>query len=271
MKKNKFLIFFSHLILIFFSLLILLPLLWILRNSFTDKLHAYKIPPELSPIIFDNYVEIFSKYPFDNYFINSFVIALFSTAISVPLSAMIAYSFAKFNTGGKSLRLFLLSTQMIPPIVIVLPLFSIYLSLNLINNYFGLIISHITIILPFLSWMLISFYSKDIFIIESAARSDGATRFQALFYICLPLIAPGLIAAGLLGFILSWNEFIFALILSGKHTSTLPIGLSTLSTHRGVEIALLAAATTLTIAPAVLLLPFLKNYLIKGLSLGAIK
>ena len=271
MKKNKFLIFFSHLILIFFSLLILLPLLWILRNSFTDKLHAYKIPPELSPIIFDNYVEIFSKYPFDNYFINSFVIALFSTAISVPLSAMIAYSFAKFNTGGKSLRLFLLSTQMIPPIVIVLPLFSIYLSVNLINTYIGLIISHITIILPFLSWMLISFYSKDIFIIESAARSDGASRFQALFYVSIPLIAPGLIAAGLLGFILSWNEFIFVLILSGKHTSTLPIGLSTLSTHRGVEIALLAAATTLTIAPAVFLLPFLKNYLIKGLSLGAIK
>ena len=85
------------------------------------------------------------------------------------------------------------------------------------------------------------------------------------------MIAPGLIAAGLLGFILSWNEFLFVLILSGKHTSTLPIGLSTLSTHRGVEIALLAAATTLTIAPAVFLLPFLKNYLIKGLSLGAIK
>ena len=143
--------------------------------------------------------------------------------------------------------------------------------LNLLNSYIGLIIAHITIILPFLSWMLISFYSRDIFILESAARSEGATRFQALYLVSIPLIAPGLIAAGLLGFILSWNEFIFVLILSGKGTSTLPIGLSTLSTHRGVEIALLAAATTLTVAPAFLILPFLKKYLIKGLSLGAIK
>jgi multiple sugar transport system permease protein len=119
--------------------------------------------------------------------------------------------------------------------------------------------------------MLISFYSRDIFLIESAARSDGASRFQALYLVSIPLIAPGLIAAGLLGFILSWNEFIFVLILSGKATSTLPIGLSTLSTHRGVEIAQLAAATTLTILPALFLLPFIKKYLIKGLSLGALK
>ena len=261
----------SHLILIIFSLIIILPLLWILRNSFTNKLNAYKIPPEFSPIIFDNYIEIFSKYPFDSYFINSFVVAFGTTIISLPLAAFIAYAFAKFNTGGKQLRLFLLSTQMIPPIIIVLPIFSIFLSLNLLNTYLGLIIAHITIILPFLSWMLISFYSRDIFMIEAAARSDGATRFQALYLICLPLIAPGLIAAGLLGFILSWNEFIFVLILSGKATSTLPIGLSTLSTHRGVEIALLAAATTLTVLPALILLPFIKKYLIKGLSLGALK
>lgn len=270
MKKN-FLYFLSHLILIVFSLIILLPLLWIIRNSFTNKLHAYKIPPELAPLILDNYVEIFTKYPFDVYFFNSFVIAMGTTLISLPLAAIIAYAFAKYNTGGKSLRLFLLSTQMIPPIIIVLPIFSIYLSLNLLNTYFGLIIAHITIILPFLSWMLISFYSRDIFIIESAARSDGATRFQALYLVSIPLIAPGLIAAGLLGFILSWNEFIFVLILSGKATSTLPIGLSTLSTHKGVEIAQLAAATTLSVAPAVILLPFIKKYLIKGLSLGALK
>ena len=107
--------------------------------------------------------------------------------------------------------------------------------------------------------MLISFYSRDIFILESAARSDGATRFQALYLVAIPLIAPGLIAAGLLGFILSWNEFIFVLILSGKGTATLPIGLSTLSTHRGLEIALLAAATTLTVAPAFFNLTFFKE------------
>ena len=112
MKKNILYIL-SHIILIFFSLIIVLPLLWILRNSFTDKLNAYKIPPEFSPIILDNYIEIFTKYPFGTYFFNSFVIAFFTTLISLPFAAMIAYSFAKFNTGGKYLKLFLLSTQML--------------------------------------------------------------------------------------------------------------------------------------------------------------
>ena len=105
--KKKFFNFLAHLVLIIFSLIILLPLLWIFRNSFTDKLHAYKIPPEFSPLIVNNYIEIFSKYPFDTYFLNSFVIAIATTFISLPLAAIIAYSFARFNTGGKPLRLLL--------------------------------------------------------------------------------------------------------------------------------------------------------------------
>ena len=100
---------------------------------------------------------------------------------------------------------------------------------------------------------------------------EGASRFQAFYMMAVPVAAPGLLSAGLLAFILSWNEFLFALILSGKATATLPVGLSTLETQRGVEIAPLAAATLVACLPVFVVMPLLRRYLIKGLSLGALK
>jgi multiple sugar transport system permease protein len=125
--------------------------------------------------------------------------------------------------------------------------------------------------LPFLAWMLVAFFEGDAVQLEEAARVEGASRLRAFLEVSLPLAAPGLLAAGLLAFVLSWNEFLLALVLSGKATATLPVGLSSLETHRGVEIAPLAAATLVACLPVVALLPLLRRYLIKGLSLGALK
>lgn len=260
-----------HLILIAFSALILLPLLWVFRVSLTNKLNAYKIPPEWTTPHIDNYIEIFAAYPFATWFLNSMIVALAATAIALPLAVAMAYAFARFNTGGIGLRLGVLASQMLPPVILVLPLFAWFLTAGLLNTHIALVIAHITINLPFLAWMLVAFFEGEVKQLEEAARVEGATRFQAFTRIAVPVAAPGILAAGLLGFILSWNEFLFALILSGKHTQTLPVGLSALETHRGVEIALLAAATLFAILPVFALLPFLRKYLIKGLSLGALK
>jgi multiple sugar transport system permease protein len=260
-----------HVILIAFSAMILLPLLWVLRVSLTDKLTAYRIPPEWTTPHLDNYVEIFSAYPFATWFTNSVIIAVASTAIALPLSVAMAYAFARFNTGGMALRLGVLSSQMLPPVILVLPLFAVFLSVDLLNTHAALIVAHLTINIPFLAWMLVAFFEGDVRQLEEAARVEGATRFQAFTRIAVPVAAPGILAASLLGFILSWNEFLLALILSGRRTQTLPVGLSALETHRGVEIALLAAATLFAVLPVFFLLPFLRKYLIKGLSLGALK
>jgi multiple sugar transport system permease protein len=254
-----------------FSLLILLPLIWILRVSFTDKLTAYKIPPEIGHIGFENYIEIFQGKPFALWFANSLVIALISTAISLPLATAMAYAFARFKTGGVWLRLGVLASQMLPPIILVLPLFTLFVAAGLMQSRIALVLAHLTISLPFLSWILVSFFEGDVTTLEEAARTDGATRWQAFIKIAVPVAAPGLLAAGLLGFILSWNEFLFALVFSGPETQTLPVGLAGLETHAGVEIAPLAAATVLSLVPVFALLPFLRKYLIKGLSLGALK
>lgn len=260
-----------HLILVAFSAVILLPLVWVFRVSLTDKLNAYKIPPEWTTPRIDNYIEIFTAYPFATWFLNSTIVALGATAIALPLAIAMAYAFARFNTGGMALRLGVLASQMLPPVILVLPLFAWFLTAGLLNTHVALIIAHLTINLPFLAWMLIAFFEGEAKQLEEAARIEGATRFQAFTRIAVPVAAPGILAAGLLSFILSWNEFLFALILSGKHTQTLPVGLSALETHRGVEIALLAAATLFAILPVFALLPFLRKYLIKGLSLGALK
>ena len=260
-----------HVILILFSAIILLPLLWVLRVSLTDKLTAYRIPPEWTTPSFENYVEIFTAYPFATWFLNSVIVALGSTAIALPLAVALAYAFARFDTGGRPLRLGVLAGQMLPPVILVLPLFALFLGAGLLNTRVGLILAHLTFNLPFLAWMLIAFFEGEVRQLEDAARIEGASRFQAFLWIAVPVAAPGILAAGLLGFILSWNEFLFALILSGRATQTLPVGLSTLETHRGVEIALLAAATLFAVLPVFVLLPFLRKYLIKGLSLGALK
>ena len=260
-----------HLILIVFSLAILMPLLWMLRVSVTDKLTAYKIPPEIGTLGLMNYVDIFARYSFLTWFANSLLIALAATVFSLPLATAMAYAFARFNTGGTTLRLGVLASQMLPPIILVLPLFGMFLMTGLMQSRMALVISHLTIALPFLSWMLVSFFEGDVARLEEAARVDGATRWQAFRYIAVPVAAPGILAAGLLGFILSWNEFLFALVLSGPTTQTLPVGLAGLETHAGVEIAPLAAATVVSLLPVFVLLPLLRRHLIKGLSLGALK
>ncbi|MFO1038265.1 MAG: carbohydrate ABC transporter permease [Geminicoccaceae bacterium] len=261
-----------HIVLVLFSAGIALPLLWVLRVSLTDKLTAYQIPPQWAaqPHL-DNYIEIFTAYPFAGWFLNSLIVALVSTLICLPLATTLAYAFARHDTGGPPLRLTVLASQMLPPIVLVLPLFAIFLGAGLLNTRFAIIMAHVALNLPFLAWMLVAFFEGEVKQLEEAARIEGATRLRAFREVAVPVAAPGILAAGLLGFILSWNEFLFALILSGKATATLPVGLSTLETHRGVEIALLAAASLTAILPVFVLLPFLRKYLIKGLSLGALK
>src|SRR5207249_8329997 len=179
--------------------------------------------------------------------------AVGSTVIALPLATAMAYAFARYNTGGPATRMFILASQMLPPVILVLPMYSLFLMAGLINTWTGLIAAHLTINIPFLAWMLVAFFQGDVHQLEQAARIDGATRFQAFLRVAVPVAGPGLLAAGLLAFILSWNEFIFALILTGKATNTLPVGLAGLQTSVGVDIARLCAATMVAIVPVLVL------------------
>ena len=200
------------------------------------------------------------------------VAAVGSTAISLPLATAMAYTFARFNTGGMPLRLFVLASQMLPPVILVLPMYSVFQFAGLLNTWAGLIIAHLTINIPFLAWMLVAFFQGEIVQLEQAARVDGATRFQAFWKIAVPVAAPGLLAAGLLAFILSLERVPVRAHAHGQadqHAAGRAVEFPDPARRR--DRAAVGAASFVAIAPVLVLLPFMRRYLIKGLSLGAFK
>ncbi|WP_206202054.1 carbohydrate ABC transporter permease [Thermus caldilimi] len=142
---------------------------------------------------------------------------------------------------------------------------------GLSGTLWALVLSYLAFALPFMAWLLLGFFQNLPRELEEAAYVDGATPFQVFFRVVLPLATPGLFAAGILGFLLSWNEFLFALLLSGRDTQTVPVALSTFVTQRGVLFAQVAAGVVLSVLPVALLARMVDRYLVEGLTLGAVK
>ena len=262
----------AHVVLTIFSLIILLPILWTVRTSFAPEGIAYQIPPPLlfTPTL-SNYSRILVENNFALYFRNSFVVALSSTLISVPIASFAGYAFARYKTGGNKLRFLLVSNQMLPPVVLMIPLFIIFMKLHLVNTISGLIVSYLAFNLPFLILILIGSFEGIPKELEEAALIDGASRVTAFLRVIFPIAAPGVMAAAVFSFILCWNEFLFALVLTGANSATIPVGLAALQTQRGVLIGKVGAGVVMAVAPVVILGFLIQKYLVKGLSFGAIK
>lgn len=254
------------------TLFFLLPLMWIFRTSLITKLEAYKIPPNWSATLtLENYYNIFNNNPFAQYFFNSFLVAILATVISILFGAMAAYWVARFSKGNNNIKLAILMTQMIPPVVMVIPLALIVKSIGLDDTIFALVAAYLTFNLPYVIWMLISFFESVPAELEEACEIDGCTKLQAYFRVVLPLAAPGVMATSVYSFIVSWNEFMFALNLTGLKTRTLPVAIANMETQQGVMIAELCASTILAILPVIILSIFIKKYLVNGLTFGSIK
>ncbi len=262
----------AHIILITFSLIILLPLLWTIRTSFATEVIAYEIPPRLifHPTL-KNYVLLFKENGFALKFYNSFVVAFVSTLISIPIASLGGYALARYKPGGKVSRFLIIGTQMLPPIVLILPLFAIFSTAHLLNTRTGLTFSYMAFNLPFLVWILMGFFEGVPKELEEASLIDGASRLTSFFKVIFPIAAPGIMSAGVLSFIMCWNEFLFALVLTGAETSTIPVALAALQTQRGVLIGKLSAGVVIANLPIVAISFFIQKYLVRGLSFGAIK
>ncbi len=262
----------SHLILIIASLTVLLPILWVLRTSLVTRYIAYKIPPVwLPPLTLENYRRIFEMYPFQDYFVNSTVVSAASTALALVLGSLAAYSFARFRTGGNLLRVSILSTQMLPAITLVIPFFLLARLTRLWDTHLVLVLAYLSFNLPYTIWTLVGFFQSIPVEMEESALIDGCSRFQAFVKIVVPVSLPGLLAAGVLNFILCWNEFMFALILTGRNARTMPVAISALWTQQGVLIGAVCAATILVITPVVIMTFFVQRFLVRSLTFGAVK
>lgn len=258
--------------LILFSLAIVLPILWVIRTSLATDVVAYEIPPRLlfKPTL-DNYIELFGVSRFGIYLRNSTLIALLATIIAVPIASLGGYAFARYAVGGRGLQFAVLSTQMLPGIVLILPIFAIYTRLRLVDTLWGIVLAYLAFNLPVLLWLLMGFFQGIPLELEEAALIDGCTPVQAFFRVVFPISAPGVVSAAVLSFILCWNEFLFALILTGGRTGTIPVGIAAMQTQRGVLIGRLSAATVIGIVPMMVIAFTLQKYLVRGLSFGAVK
>ncbi|MEN2983319.1 MAG: carbohydrate ABC transporter permease [Thermus sp.] len=260
----------AHALLWAYSLAFLLPLLWTLRSALLPEGLAYALPPAWGPWTLENFAQVLQG-PLGRAFRNSFLVAGLVVLLGLPLAAGLGYALARHRLGGEPLRFAVLATQMLPPIVLALPLFALFRAVGLSGSLWALVLAYLAFALPFMAWLLLGFFQGLPRELEEAAYVDGASPYQAFFRVVLPLSAPGLFAAGVLGFLLSWNEFLFALLLSGRETQTVPVALSALVTQRGVLFAQVAAGVVLSVIPVALLARTVDRYLVEGLTLGAVK
>jgi multiple sugar transport system permease protein len=262
----------THLILCLVSAMVLLPLLWVLRTSFAEKVAAYKMPPDLffTPTL-ANYVDVLSRFDFGRFFLNSMVVALGTTPIAIGLGALAAYAIDRYRVGGPATPTLILATQMLPPITLVIPFFLVFQKIGLTDTYAGLILAYLTFNLPYVVWVMMSFFKRVPRELDEAALIDGCTPFGAFFRVVLPAALPGIGAAAVMSFVFCWNEFLFALMLAGEQSKTLPVAISSLVTQQGTAIGAVSAATMLAIAPMVVIYFAIRKMLVAGLGFGAVK
>ena len=260
------------------------PVLWIILTAFKNYSDALAVPPVwfFSPTL-DNFREVFFRSysagaeaietGFAGFFFNSVFIAGMSVLIALVVGTAAAYGFSRFPLRGNDTYLFIiLSTRMMPAIVVIIPIFLMFQVTGLAGTYIGIILLYATFNLPFTVWMMKSFFDELSPDVEDAARMDGSSEFRVFFKICLPQVLAGIAATAVFGLILTWNEFLFALLLTGVETRTIPVAMAqTIGGDIGVRWGLLAAIETLFLIPVIIVVFVLQNHLLRGVTFGTIK
>ena len=226
-----------------------------------------------TPFTLDNYVNMLSSMGFDRYFLNSLLVSVITTAIVMVVSIWGGFAISRYKFRGKKFTFFLLLiTQMLPGVVILIPLFTIFNKLGLINNLWSLIITNTTVNLPFCMIMMSGFFSGIPATLEEAAQIDGCSIWKAIFKIVVPAIMPGIVSSSAFAFVNSWNEFVYALnFINDSQKFTLPVGLSMMKGEFTVNYGGLAAGTIVALIPVLLIFCYIQKYLVQGLAAGAIK
>jgi multiple sugar transport system permease protein len=203
--------------------------------------------------------------------VNSLVVSASATVLSALIGTLMAYSLARFDTGGPHLSFWVLSQRFLPPVAIVLPIFLLYRDVHLNDTRFGLIIVYTVFTLPVTVWMLYAYFRQMPASLEEAALVDGCSRWQAFWSIAVPLAAPGIAAAMVFAFIACWTEFFFALILTGRNAFTLPTVFRAFLGFQGAQYGEASALAVVSLLPSTILGMLAQKHLVRGLTLGAVR
>ncbi|MDR7034922.1 carbohydrate ABC transporter permease [Mesorhizobium sp. BE184] len=254
---------------------ILAPFLWVALQSFKYEIQILQGSWNFEPTMF-NYVDVLysRRSDFLSNIWNSLIVAGVSTLCVLVVGTLAAYSLSRLAWSGWIRNLFLgwtLIFNMIPPLTLVGPWYLIFRQIGMFETLGSLILTHITLHLPMTVWMMMAYFKELPKEIEEAAMVDGCRRIDAFWRISLPLVTPGLIAAGVLAFVFSWNEFSVALNLTGRETATVPVAIARFAQQYEVQYGQMAAASILSTIPALLLMFFGQRFVVQGLTMGAVK
>ena len=265
----------TYLALITVTMAVLFPMLWMLSTSFKTEPETFRLPPTWVPVepTVQAYGSIWQMKNFARYFLNTLVVAVSATVLSLFLSVPASYGFARFNfRGARVMMAFILVTQMLPSVLLVIPYFTLMRVLGLLNTHLALILAYASFSLPFSTWMLQGFFATIPRRLDEAAMVDGCSRLQSIIRVVVPLAVPGLGATSLFTFLLAWNHYLFALTLATKESMyTISVGLGAMIGEFRIAWNELMAAALLATIPTLIVYAFLERYFVQGLMGGSVK
>ena len=257
----------------FWLLFLLIPLYWMFITSIKPSSDYLAVPPIWfpdEPTLLHYTAALYAYRGLDG-LINSLIISTSATILSAFFGTLMAYSLARFNTGGQHLSFWVLSQRFLPPVAVVLPIFLIYRVLRLNDTHVGLIIAYTVFTLPVSVWMMFAYFRQMPGSLEEAALVDGCTRWQSFWRVAVPLAVPGIVAAAVFAFIACWTEFFFALILTSRNAFTLPTVFRAFLGFQGALYGEASALAIVSLVPSIALGILVQKHLVRGLTLGAVR
>ncbi|HVR67052.1 MAG TPA: carbohydrate ABC transporter permease [Verrucomicrobiae bacterium] len=257
---------------ILLTIFFVFPVYWLFTISFKTPDEIFAFPPVWYPksIQFGNYAVLFKDGDAETVW-NSLVLSAVSTVIAMFLGTMAAYSLVRFKTGGENLAVWIISQRMMPPVAIVFPVFLLYVYFGWVDTYHGLIILYTAFSLPYVIWMMRGYLEDIPLELEESALVDGCTRWQVLWKVVFPMARTGLFATAVFTFIFAWNDFLFAFVLSRTEVVTYTVQVTHYFGGQSNFWAKIAAMSVLGTVPVFITVALLQRYLVRGISMGAVK
>jgi multiple sugar transport system permease protein len=265
----------------FVAIFTLAPFIWLFISSISFQKDLTTTPLRWIPkhITFDRYTDIFVNpnneiaYAFKMAMLNSLVVASSVTVIALIVGGLAAYAVARYHFKFRRSTVYMfLFTYMIPPVVIVIPLYLLFSDLHLLDSKLTLIMLDLTFVVPFVIWIMQSYFSTISKEFDEAAALDGCSRLQTLWYVILPIVRPGMIATGIMAFLLSWDEFLYALLFtSSLEAKTISVAIAEFSGKNVVDYGMIATGGVLASLPPLLIALIFQRFLVQGMAAGGIK
>ena len=250
------------------------PYLWMILTSLKSDADIAAFPVRYMPtsVTLEHYRTLLARTTFGGNLANSFIVAVGACVLGLAVSIPAAYAFSRFRFAGRRfLMTQFLVINMFPVVLIIIPLFVLMRQFGLLDTFTGIILGHSTFAIPFSIWMLTSYMNAIPADLDEAARIDGASRMQTLRLVILPVVMPGIVTTGIYIFVTSWNEYLFAMMLSGQNVRTVTVALQLFIGEFSVQWGLLTAGGTLIAIPVTILFLLVQKRLVSGLTSGAVK